>query len=114
MPFNLGMFQKITSLTAIYLLTAIVSFAQQAKIKGVVKDGRGRNMDLVTVAVEGTATGTRTGNDGSYELDVPANTDLIVVYTFLGYDTEKKPLNLKEGEARTIDISLKKNATTQE
>lgn len=114
MPFNLGMFQKITSLTAIYLLTAIVSFAQQAKIKGVVKDGRGRNMDLVTVAVEGTATGTRTGNDGSYELDVPANTDLIVVYTFLGYNTEKKPLNLKEGEARTIDVSLKKNATTLE
>ncbi|MBE9586729.1 TonB-dependent receptor [Mucilaginibacter sp. JRF] len=78
------------------------AFAQNITVKGTVKDATtGETLIGVSVAVQGTQTGTQTGPDGSYTLSAPGNGNLTVSY--IGYATQTVPVN---GQA-TVNISLK-------
>lgn len=60
------------------------AYAQQ-KITGNVKDTAGDPIIGASVVVKGTSIGTITGFDGSFNLDAPANSTLVVSY--IGYVT---------------------------
>lgn len=59
-----------------------------------------------SVAVPGTAYGTVTGEDGSYELEVPADQEIVLVISFLGYRQEEIPLRLDPGQRFELSRSL--------
>jgi len=97
------------------LLISCLSFyanAQDTKLSGKIKDDKDKPIELVTIAVEGTGIGTLSKPDGSYELSVPANEKLIIVFDNAGYFTEKKSVKLTANENRTLDIILKKKENT--
>lgn len=59
-------------------------------ISGIVLDENGLPLPGVNIIVEGTIYGTQTDFDGHYTLKVKLQSH--VVYSFLGYVTEKKPI----------------------
>lgn len=107
--------QKHTVFIIFFLVLATTGFAQQfAYIKGRVTNEKGRGMDAVTVAVSGTGIGTSTDRKGNYELNVPANTTITIVFTYVGYETQTQSLAMVPGQSKTIDIQLEESATQLE
>ncbi|WP_242929497.1 SusC/RagA family TonB-linked outer membrane protein [Pontibacter vulgaris] len=78
------------------------AMAQVRAITGKVTDAS-TNQPLpgVAVLVKGTTTGTATGADGSYSLNVPEG-GTTLVFRFIGYTTTERAI----GNASTVNISL--------
>lgn len=81
-------------------------------IYGKITDNNGNSLELVNVAVLGTSYGVSSNSRGQYELHLPADTLLNVVYSFVGYHQITKEIKLKSGEHRKIDVSLSSGSTT--
>ncbi|WP_345329143.1 TonB-dependent receptor [Mucilaginibacter defluvii] len=78
------------------------AFAQNVTVKGTVKDATtGETLIGVSIAVQGTQTGTQTGPDGTYTISAPANGNLAVSY--IGYASQTVAVNGQN----TVNISLK-------
>lgn len=96
----------IIALVALMFI-AVPSWAQQiAYINGKVTNERGRGVEAITVAVVGTAIGTTTDRKGTYNLEVPAGTEVTVAYSSLGYETRTEVINLAAGQTREINMRL--------
>ncbi len=102
------MLRKRILLSAIFLLASLYTFAQTATLNGKVTDERGRELDPVTIAIEGTATGTTTDAKGRYTLQVPAEQAITIAFSYNGYSVEKQTLTLTNGEQRELNVKLKK------
>jgi TonB-linked SusC/RagA family outer membrane protein len=81
---------------------------QQHNVTGTVTDATtGEPLPGVYVVIEGTTTGTVTGNDGIYSLSVPDQNG-VLVFSFIGYNTERVIVS-----GRTIiDLSMKTKVQT--
>ena len=78
------------------VLCGIQSTFAQIKIHGKVIDEQSSPMEFVTVRVAGTAIGTTTGLDGTYQLSAPQTDTLTVVFSCIGFDeVRRKVLNPK-------------------
>jgi TonB-dependent starch-binding outer membrane protein SusC len=76
---------------------------QQGTVSGKVTDAvTGEPIPGVNVVIEGTLTGTVTGNDGSYKINVPGP-QAVLVFSFIGMSTQK----VITGSQQIINISLK-------
>lgn len=102
------MHPKHIVLSAIFILASLYTYAQTATISGRVSDERGRSLDAATVAVEGTTTGVTTDTKGRYAMQVPADSPIIIVYSFSGFTTEKRELTFTADQRKVIDIRLKR------
>jgi TonB-dependent starch-binding outer membrane protein SusC len=82
--------------------TSTAESYQQRSVTGIIVDAVTKEpLPGVTVLVEGTTVGTVTDMNGKYSLDIP-RPDAVLLFSFIGYNTEKKQLN---GESQ-IDISM--------
>lgn len=97
----------ITTILSIFITLNIN--AQKATVSGKVKDEKGHGTELVTVAIEGTTTGTQTDADGNYKLEVPASADIKIVFSYVGYQNQIIDLRLSPGENKDLNIRLKKD-----
>lgn len=87
---------------ALVLLTAPALHAQQKRVvTGSVTDKEGTPLVGVTVLVKGTAVGTTTQSDGRYELEIPADGE-VLQFSFLGMDTQETAV----GSRTTVDMTL--------
>lgn len=82
-----------------------------AMIYGKVFDENDNAIELVNIAVMGTSYGTSSNTRGQYELRLPADTLLEVVFSFIGYKQEKRIVELKPGEERKIDVVMESMST---
>lgn len=80
--------------------------SQQQIIRGRVTDENGSAFPGVNVVIKGTTTGTVTGADGNYVIEVP-NNSAILVFSFVGY----KPQEMTIGQLSTIDVTLAPDVT---
>jgi TonB-linked SusC/RagA family outer membrane protein len=76
-------------------------------IKGSVVDEAGLIMPGVTITVKGTSKSTQTDNNGNFSLSVPNRNNVILVFSFIGYEKQEIPLVGKT----TLTIKLKPSAT---
>jgi TonB-dependent starch-binding outer membrane protein SusC len=84
------------------IVLTLKSNIQQLKVKGTIKDsGTGEPLTGVSVAVEGTTAGAVSDIDGKYSLDVPS-ADAVLIFSFIGYTTEK----IQVGGRETVDVTL--------
>jgi hypothetical protein len=102
------MFLHRISLSFILLLGCINALAQTATVSGKVTDEKGRELDPVTIVIQGTTTGTTTDTKGMYSLEVAASQEVTLVFSYNGFTTDKYALTLTPGEKRTLDVKLKK------
>jgi hypothetical protein len=115
------------SLIAFFLFLTATTFAQEATIRGVVRDESGETVISASVYISGTTNGTSTNLDGFYSLNVPPGRHRVVCM-YLGYDSTvvevtvsagqvlNQPLMLKESAVNltTVDVSAKKGEATTE
>ena len=88
-------------LMILLFLGSTAVFAQRITITGTVSDENRAPMPGATVQVKGTATGSTTGPDGKYSLDVSSVSD-ILVFSFIGYTTKEVPVQ----NQTTINVML--------
>ena len=103
----------VLTMTMLLLCTLQLLLALPPKIPydivtGKVTNSKAEPLAGVSVTVKGTSTGTSTGVDGSYSIDVPQNGTL--VFSFVGYTTMELPAN---GRSQ-IDVTLEPSASSLE
>ena len=82
-----------------------MTFAIKAQLIGTVSDNKGTPLPFVTIHIENTYTGTTTNEQGKYNLDPRSKANLVVVFQYLGYKTQK--INyVFDGTIKTIDVQL--------
>ena len=108
--------------TLICVATAIDAMAQRrnkstdTNLVGHVIDARTReHIAYATIAVRGTTLGVATDAGGHYMLvDVPAETELTVVASTVGYDPVEKVVTLKEGKTLELNFELRESSVEVE
>jgi len=71
-------------------------------IYGKISDSTGNVVYLANITIEGEKTGTTTDKNGAYELKLPANTDLTINYSCIGFQTIH--LNFKGAAGQRIQL----------
>ncbi len=95
------------------LLTASAAMAQ-VKIHGKVIDNENSPLEFVTVRVAGTAIGTTSGLDGTYQLSAPATDTLTVVFSCIGFDEIRRQFIHPAGDL-ALNVTMRpKDHTLQE
>lgn len=105
---------KLRLALLLLLVYPILLFGQDnfALIYGKIIDDNDNIVELANIAIAGSSYGTSSNSRGQYRLQLPADTTLEVVYSFVGYQQEKISIKLKAGEERKIDVCLKSVSTT--
>lgn len=93
---------KVSAVVAMLLVFSATTALAQIQVSGTITDASdGQPLSGVNIVVKGTTTGTSSGADGTYQLEVPSAQDTLVA-SFIGYITQQIPVNNRN----TIDIEL--------
>lgn len=83
-----------------------VAYGQGATISGKVSNLSGESLGFSSVAIEGSAMGASTDENGVFTIaNVPAG-EYKIVASFLGYETNRRRIKLAAGDQLTIDFTL--------
>ena len=98
---------------SLFLFLAAFASAQseagRAVVFGKVTDSQGTPMEFVNVTFS-EKDGCTTDAKGAYELSIPADTTVVLTYTFIGYSDEKKSVRLTVGARRRVDVHLNESS----
>jgi hypothetical protein len=67
-----------------------------AQITGTIKDTNGKNLSTVSVYLESSLSGTTSNDNGYYYLPVTSKGNYTVVFQYLGYQLQKKQIQITE------------------
>ncbi|PWV54061.1 SusC/RagA family TonB-linked outer membrane protein [Chitinophaga sp. S165] len=101
------LFRKVRLLCSLLLLVAGIASAQTKPVTGKITDENGSPVPGATVQVKGTSTGTATGVDGTFKVNVPATATTLVI-SFVGYVQQEVAI----GSKSDFSISLVPTSTT--
>jgi TonB-linked SusC/RagA family outer membrane protein len=85
-----------------------ITMAQKA-VTGKVTDGEGESLIGVSILVKGTGTGTVTDLDGSFELSVPEEGN-VLIFSYTGFANQRVEINNRS----VIDVTLEASAAILE
>src|SRR5690606_7638115 len=90
------------------ILAALQTYAQSsnATIRGTVIDQNGKPIDMVNIALKDYPLGTSSNRDGNFLLRVPAEREIIIVFSALGYSTVTDTLLVNANEPALIEIIM--------
>jgi len=101
---------KITRKLVLSLLAGMASlvlFSQDnAVLSGKVTDQENKPLELVNVAILGSTTGVATNHEGNYTLTVPAGREVVVDFSFIGFEPRRFKMTLRPGEIRELDVAM--------
>ena len=103
---NSYMQKKIVVSLSLLLLIVLKTNAQTAIVYGVVRDSLNKPVESVNVSMQGETGGVISDSKGKFEFTVPANKEITIAFSFLGYRVEKKTLKLASGERREINTKI--------
>jgi TonB-linked SusC/RagA family outer membrane protein len=101
-------------LTSFFLLLTSFIFCQKGSISGVITDDKKEGLPGVTISIEKTTKATSADIDGSYKLGDIEPGKHIVVFSMIGYSTQKKEINVTAGQDIKINITLKEDVLNLE
>jgi len=96
-------FNKPMLLLLLFFISG-VSFAQEIKISGTVKDKEGFSLPGANIVIKGAVSGTQTDFDGNYSIDVSKGSTL--VFSYIGFLTVERIV----GDDSIIDVKLQEDA----
>ncbi|MGN0032767.1 MAG: carboxypeptidase-like regulatory domain-containing protein [Candidatus Limimorpha sp.] len=89
------------------LPTFVFGQKNEAVLFGRITDDSGKTLEFVNVAVLNTQYGVVSDSRGNYSLNMPADTLLEVVFSFIGYEEQKYNFKIGSGEKLRKDVTLK-------
>ena len=96
----------------LFLGVSLMVFSQErAMVSGKITDERARPIELVNVAISGLPGGTVSDAKGKYELEVPANVEIYIAFSFIGFEKEVVLVKLNPGEEFRLDQRLRLKST---
>lgn len=95
-------------LSFIVLATPLGALAD-VTIHGKVSDSENQPVEFVTVKVAGTAIGTVTGLDGGYRLSCAERDTLVITYSCIGYEEQRRTLIDAKGDL-TLNIRMQSSS----
>ena len=110
------MIRKYIPIILIFLLVSVQAFSQgkTAFIKGKITNEKNEGLDLINVGIINLdiAIGATTNQKGEFSFTVPANKDLELAISYIGYATKLYKVKLKPNEVKEINFSLIRSNTT--
>jgi hypothetical protein len=98
---------RFIAVSSLLLLFVFQAYSQStAFVSGRVTDIDNYPIELANVVVENTQSGVSTNYTGRYKITIPANTEVVIYFSTVGYKREKRVLNLKPGEKKRLDVQL--------
>ena len=92
-------------------LISISDFSySQALVKGELVDETGKPIESATIGIPGTTTGVSSNKNGKYELTIPSDQEVLVVFRHLSFAEYKKAINARQGETVELNPKLKRSA----
>lgn len=88
---------KLNLLKAIIFLLPFLSLAQTGTLNGIILTED--NLPIEGVNIKAGSDGTQTNENGFYELKVPANTDVKIIFSHISHKNVTITVNLKNGES---------------
>ena len=102
---------RILLLCVLFISIFSAGFAQEGTVYGIVSSSDNQPFQFVNLAIKGTSSGTTTGKNGAYEMKLPANQRVVILFSFIGYETDSVEILLKSGERRELNLTLKQVST---
>lgn len=96
-----------TPLLLVFLFTSVFVCAQNAIIKGLVFDED--QIPLGGVSVSAGTKGTITSPNGDYILEIPANEDVTIIFSYVGFKNASLTVNLKSNEDYEFNPTMSVN-----
>ncbi len=94
-------------LPASLLLCAVSASAQRTgTVYGVVTNPAGQPLPNVNVAILGEPGGTATDDRGAYTLNVPADAEVTVAFSYIGFTLQRITVRLRDGERRELNRQM--------
>ena len=102
--------KRILYLTLLLFCVVQMLHAQSnITVSGKVTSETGDPMPGLTITVKGTTNGAATNIDGSFSLPVP-NANSVLVFSFIGYETQEVPVNNRT----TVNVTMQPDAKALE
>jgi hypothetical protein len=103
---------KAGLLSSLFILLSVLAYSQEtAVVFGKVTDEKGKPLELVNVAISGLPGGAMTDKKGMYELEVPANKEVYISLSFVGYEKGVEQITLKPDERLELNKTLLPSST---
>lgn len=99
---------KLYTLLLLFLFCSVTGFSQ---IEGKVTNTSGEPLPYVNIYLENTFTGTTSNQHGVYELEIFQPGKYTLVFQFLGYETEKKEVEITDFPFN-LNVTLQEEATS--
>ena len=100
--------KRLSFIMALLVLSVSVALAQRT-VSGKITDSKGETIIGANIQVKGTALGTVTDVDGSYNIQVPEGASALAI-SYTGFQPQEVPI----GISNTIDIVLEEGVALQE
>ena len=100
-------------LLCFFFLSVPVLFAQEktVQVKGVIKNSEGEPLPGVSIQLKGTTKGTTTKSDGTFAIDAPANSTLVV--TYIGHVQQDIKVGTTDLSSINLQMTPDRNAMDQ-
>lgn len=92
----------------LFLITTFSVYSQTATIEGIVKDDNGNPIENVSISYDDD--GTNTDSEGRYSLEIPANREVLIVFSHISYSTKTKSFLGRKGKTIRYSPRMKINA----
>ncbi|PCI94144.1 MAG: TonB-dependent receptor [Flavobacteriales bacterium] len=96
----------------IFILVSVGVQAQEtATVSGVLKDAKGNPLEGANIAIVGVAKVSKSDKNGNFSIKIPANKDIQLGISYIGFSTIIKTFNLSPNEKADFSPSLKNRTT---
>ena len=106
-------FKKTLLLLYILLAVGTVANAASVNIRGRVVDQADEPVIAASVKVAGTSVGTVTNTDGNYKLSIAQQDTIVIVFSCIGYNDERRTLIRPSGDL-TLNMRLREKSVELE
>jgi hypothetical protein len=96
----------------LFISVTFSGWAQHAFVEGNIRDDKGLFLSKVNVYLDRTSVGTSSNDSGFYHLTVPSGKDFSLVFSMVGYQTQKRVIHPKSNEILKNDIILSQEIKT--
>ena len=98
-------YKQVNDKTVLIFVADELGIEQVFLVTGKVMDENGVALSGVSVSVKGTQQSTMTNSSGDFQISLPKNTGITLVFSYIGYENQELPINNQS----TVDVFLKED-----